>query len=190
MWQANKSVTVLKDMKKMIEHDVTPIRIRKHLEKDIPYRIKWLNNPKVNRFVGDEIGKGTNLTKEKAWFVNYKKSENKKFFTICDNSKPIGFMGLSNINKVNKNADVFIAIGEDDYRGKGIGKIAMEWIINYGFKKLKLHKISLGVIKDNTPAIKLYQSLGFIIEGEMKDEVFHKGKYYNFLSMAIFNIIK
>ena len=96
-------------------------------------------------------------------------------------------MGLSNISKPNKNADLFIAIGEDDYRGKGIGKIAMEWIIDYGFNKLKLHKINLGVIKDNTPPVNLYKSLGFVVEGEMKDEVFYKGRFYDFLSMAIFN---
>lgn len=163
------------------------IKIRKHLRKDIPHRVKWLNNPTVNKFIGDEMGQKTTLKKEKEWFANYEKAKNKKFFTICDNSKPIGFMGLSNISKPNKNADLFIAIGEDDYRGKGIGKIAIEWIINYGFKKLKLHKINLGVIKDNRHAVELYQSLGFVIEGEMKDEVFYKGKFRNFLSMAIFN---
>ena len=163
------------------------IKIRKHLEKDIPYRVKWLSNPNVNKFIGDELGQKTNLQKEKEWFANYLKNRNKKFFTICDNSKPIGFIGLSNISKPNKNADLFIAIGEDDYRGKGIGKIAMKWIIDYGFNNLKLHKINLGVIKDNVPAVNLYKFLGFVIEGEMKDEVFYKGKFYNFLSMAIFN---
>ncbi|MCK5320426.1 GNAT family N-acetyltransferase [Candidatus Parcubacteria bacterium] len=163
------------------------IKIRKHLPKDIPCRVKWLNNPDVNKFIGDEIGKKTNLKKEKEWFADYQKDKSKKFFTICDNSKPIGFIGLSSISKINKNADLFIVIGEDDYRCKGIGKIAMEWIIDYGFKKLKLHKINLGVIKDNIPAVKLYQSLGFVIEGEMKDEVFYKEKFYDFLSMAIFN---
>ena len=163
------------------------IKIRKHLEKDIPCRVKWLSNPKVNQFVGDEMGQKTNLKKEKEWFTNYKKAKNKQFFTICDNSKPIGFMGLKNISKLNKNADAFLAIGEDDYRGKGIGKIALEWMINYGFKKLKLHKINAGVVKENIPSVRLCKSLGFVIEGEMKDEVFYKGKFYNFLSMAIFN---
>ncbi len=164
------------------------IKIRKHLRKDIPYRVKWLNNPNVNKFVGDEIGEETTLKKEKDWFSNYKKDKNKKFFTICDDSKPIGFMGLSNISKSNKNADLFIAIGEDNYRGKGIGKIVIKWLIDYGFKKLKLHKINLGVIENNRHATKVYQSLGFIIEGRMKDEIFYKGKYHDFLSMAIFNI--
>ncbi|MDP3043149.1 MAG: GNAT family protein [bacterium] len=163
------------------------IKIRRHLQKDIPYRVKWLSNPNVNRFVGDEMGQKTNLKKEKEWFANYQKAKNKKFFTICDDSMPIGFMGLSNISKPNKNADLFIAIGEDDYHGKGIGKTAMEWIIDYGFNKLKLRKINLGVIKDNIPAVNLYKSLGFITEGKMKEEVFYKGKFHDFLSMAIFN---
>lgn len=157
------------------------------MPKDIPYRVKWLNNPKVNKFIGEEVGQKTNLEKEKVWFANYQKAKNKKFFTVCDNSKPIGFFGLSNISKLNKNADLFIAIGEDDHRGKGVGKITMKFIIDYGFKKLKLHKINLGVVKDNIPAVKLYQSLGFIIEGEMRDEVFFEGKFHDFLSMAIFS---
>lgn len=163
------------------------IKIRKHLQRDIPYRVKWLNNPNVNRFIGNELGQKTSLKKEKEWFANYKLDKNKNFFTICDDTKPIGFVGLSNISKQNKNADLFIAIGEDDFRGKGIGKIAIKWIIDYGFKKLKLHKINLGVIKDNTPAVKLYKSLGFSTEGEMKDEVFYKDRYHDFLSMATFN---
>jgi len=163
------------------------IKIRNHLQKDISYRVKWLNNPKVNKFAGDRIYKKTTLKKQKKWFSDYKKNKFKKFFTICCNSKPIGFMGLSNISKLNKNADLFIAIGENEYRGKGIGKIAMKWIINYGFKKLKLHKINLIVIKDNIPAVKLYQYLGFVIEGEKKDEMFYRGRFYNSLSMAIFN---
>lgn len=162
------------------------IKIRKHLTKDIPYRIKWLNNPQVNKFFGNELGKKTDLKKEKEWFANYLKAKNKKVFTICDGSTPIGFMGLSNISRINKNANLFIIIGENDYRGRGIGKFALAWLLDYGFKKLKLHKINLGVIKNNVIAVKLYKSLGFIIEGEMKDEAYYKGKFYNFLSMAIF----
>lgn len=163
------------------------IKIRKHLKEDIPYRVKWLNNPNVNKFIGNELGQKTNLKKEQDWFNDCVKNKNKKFFTICDNSKPIGFMGFSNISRRNKNADLFIVIGEDDYRGKGVGKIAMKWIIDYGFDKLKFHKINLGVVKNNASAVNLYKSLNFVIEGEMKEEVFHKGKFYDFLSMAIFN---
>lgn len=162
------------------------LKVRPHSERDIELRVKWLNNPKVNRYVGEEIGKKTTLKKQKEWFADYKKDPNKKFFTILFDKIPVGFMGFSNISQVNKNADLFIMIGEDGYRGKGLGEQAMNWLIDYGFQKLKLHKINLGVIKDNKPAVSLYKKLGFAVEGEMKDEVFHDGKYYNFLSMALF----
>lgn len=162
------------------------IKIRPHIKTDIPYRVKWFSNSNVTKYIGDLLNSKTTLKKEKEWFKNYQKNKNKKFFTICNDSKPIGLIGLSNINKTNKNADLFIAIGNDEYRGKGNGKIAMKWIINYGFKKLKLHKINLGVIKDNIPAVKLYKSLGFVVEGKMKDEVCHKGIFHDFLSMALF----
>jgi UDP-4-amino-4,6-dideoxy-N-acetyl-beta-L-altrosamine N-acetyltransferase len=162
------------------------IVIRPHQKQDIPYRVKWLNNPRVNKFIGDTPGQKTNLKKQIEWFKNYQKDKQKKFFTICDEKTPIGFMGLKNIHKINRNAELFIAIGEDDYRGKGIGKIAMQWLLNYGFQKCKLYKINLGVIENNIPAVKLYKSLGFKIEGKMKDEIYYKGKYYHTLSMAIF----
>ena len=162
------------------------IKIRIHKKTDIPYRVAWLNNKKANIYIGDELGKQTNIKKQQKWFENYRKNKSKKFFTIMDDTKPIGFMGLSNISKSNKNADLFIMIGEDAYRGKGVGKIAMQWLLDYGFVKLKLHKINLGVIERNKPAVKLYKKMGFKIEGVMVDEVFYKNGYYTCLSMALF----
>ena len=163
------------------------IKFRIHNKIDIQYRVKWLNNPNINRFIGDILGQKTTIKKETQWFDDYQKNKTKKFFTICDNNKPIGFMGLSNINVVNRNADLFIVIGESEYRGKGVGKKAVKWLVDYGFEKLNLHKINLGVIKNNIAAVKLYKSIGFKVEGEMKDEVYFEGKFNDFLSMAIFN---
>lgn len=77
-------------------------------------------------------------------------------------------------------------IGEDNYRGKSIWRLSIKRIIAYGFNTLKLHKLNLWVIEKNIPAVKLYQSLGFITEENMKDEVYFEGKFHNFLSMAIF----
>ena len=162
------------------------MKIREHTKEDIPLRVKWLNNPKVNKLIGDEPGKETDLQKQKDWFDNYEKDENKKFFTICDNELPIGIVGLSNISENNKNADLFIAIGEDEYRGKGFGKESMKWILNFAFEELKLNKVNLGVFEENESAVMLYKNIGFEIEGIMKEEVYFDGKFHNFLSMAIF----
>lgn len=164
------------------------IKFRAHTEKDILYRVKWLNNPKVNRFVGDRPGQKTSLIKEKAWFLAYRKDlAQKMFFTICDDNQPIGFMGLSHIDKINKKATIFIAIGEDAYRGKGIGKEAIRWLLDFGFNKLQLRKISLAVFEENISAVKLYESMGFRVEGVLEDDAYFLGKCHNLLLMAKFN---
>ena len=162
------------------------IKIRIHKKIDIPLRVTWLNNPKVNKYIGNQLGKRTSLKEQEKWFKDYQKDKNKKFFTILFNNKPIGVVGLSNISKQNKNADLFIMIGENDFRGKGISKEAMKWIIEYGYNNLKLLKINLGVIEDNKIAVNLYKKLGFKVEGKMIDEVYYKSRFYNFLSMALF----
>ena len=163
------------------------IKIRKYKKKDILLRVKRLNNPQVNKFMWDEPGKRTTLEEQQEWFKKYEKDENKKFFTICDDEKAIGFIGLSNISEKNKNADVLIAIGDDIYRGKWFGKKAMVWILDFAFKELNLNKVNLGVFKENELAVGLYQHLWFTIEWDMKEEVFFDWKFHNFLSMAIFH---
>lgn len=166
------------------------IKFRPHKREDIPYRIKWFSNPRVIRYLGFEEKIRRTRKTENEWFNNYekeKKKGKKKFFAICDAKKPIGLIGLGKISKVNKNSDIFIIIGDDAYLKKGVATKAIEFIVDYGFKKLRLHKISLGVFVDNKPALGLYKKIGFKVEGTMKDESFFGGKYHNFYSMAIFN---
>jgi RimJ/RimL family protein N-acetyltransferase len=162
------------------------IKFKDHKRKDIPYRIKWLNNKKANVFISDN-NKKTNRAKQIKWFDDYEKNKNKKFFTIYDEMKPIGFMGFSNIDKINKKAEIFIMIGDDNYRGRGYGKDSLKYLLDYGFKKLGMKKIYLGVYKENNSAISCYKSVGFKIEGVFKKDAFFNGRYHDSIMMAIFS---
>ena len=165
------------------------LRFRPHKRADIPFRVKWLSDPEVTKYLGENRrGQKTTYQKEKFWFDQYVKNKKiKKFFTICDNKKPIGFLGLTKISQANKNSDMFIAIGEKDYWGRGWGKKSVIYLVNYAFKKLKLHKLNLGVIKDNKPAFYCYKSAGFKVEGLLKDDARMEGKYHDMYTMAIIN---
>ena len=164
------------------------IKFRPFIQTDLPYRVKWLNNPALNRFIG-QLGVRTNLSRETKWFSNYQKDPTRRLFVICDRQHPIGLVGLIHINRSDRQAELFIAIGEDDYRGQGWGKQALQWIIRYAFLKLKLHKIKLSVTSDNTAAIHLYEAMGFGVEGELSDEIFDRQhqNYRHLKLMALFN---
>jgi len=148
------------------------INFKPHSRKDIPHRVRWLNDPSASIFTDNQGGKSTDISEQREWFDRYKKDKNKIFFTIYDNVHPIGFMGLSNIDHSKGEANLFIMIGESGYRGKGIGKMSLQYLIKYAAEKLKLRRVSLEVLKANAPALHLYKNLGFITEKESGKEYF------------------
>lgn len=101
--------------------------------------------------------------------------------------KPVGSVFLRDIDYECKKAEYGIFIGEDDSRGLGIGTIAARLILEYGFDKLRLHKIFLRVLSDNEAAIQSYKKAGFRQEGYFKDEVMLDGRYRDIVFMAVFN---
>jgi RimJ/RimL family protein N-acetyltransferase len=142
-----------------------------HTRQDVPLRVKWLNNKKANVYAIDSPSMSTTLKKQEEWFDDYENNINKKFFTIYHDSKPIGFMGLTIINKEKKDASLFIMIGEDNFRGKGYGKIALQYLIDYGFNTLGLNRLIAEVNKKNDASIELNKSLHFKIFDEDETEL-------------------
>lgn len=91
-----------------------------------------------------------NMKNQEKWFEEISKVESsRKMFVITEqHNNPIGVCGFINIDKENKSADVAIILGERKQRGKHLGSKSLELLVNYGFKKLKLHRI--GVKYSNT----------------------------------------
>lgn len=141
------------------------LNFKPHSEQDIPNRVKWLNNKAV-KFALENFDHVTDLVEQEKWFKDYESNDSKKFFTIYFNDLPIGFMGLSRIDSERRSANVFILIGEDEYRGNGFGKMAMNHLIDYAFRELDLKILELDVYNQNLPAINLYKALNFKIVEE------------------------
>jgi RimJ/RimL family protein N-acetyltransferase len=97
----------------------------------------------------------------------------------------IGITGMHSINWISRSGEFRILIGEKDYWGKGLGKEVTQLMCAYGFNKLNLEKVWLGVTKSNERAYQTYVNCGFVIEGELRNEVFRNGVYYNVTRMSI-----
>ncbi|MED3553270.1 GNAT family N-acetyltransferase [Cytobacillus praedii] len=73
-----------------------------------------------------------------------------------------------------------------EYWGYGIGKNLLKESISWADSN-GLKKITLQVLETNDNAIKLYQKLGFEIEGILKkDKILSDGNYYNTIIMGRF----
>jgi ribosomal-protein-alanine N-acetyltransferase len=61
-----------------------------------------------------------------------------------------------------KSATIGILIGEESWRGKGVGFEVITRVLEFCFTDLELELIELGVDKKNLRALNLYKRLGFI----------------------------
>ncbi|AIT09056.1 hypothetical protein LO80_03075 [Candidatus Francisella endociliophora] len=110
------------------------------------------------------------------------------YFIIKDSlGNKVGFVIITELlNKHNSIHIKRIAISSL-YKGKGYGKAAFELILNWIFKNTQAHRVWLDVKDFNTRAIHIYKSLGFVIEGMLRDYEFNslKNKYESFHIMSI-----
>lgn len=147
--------------------------------------VKWLNDPEVNKFL---FVRGITLAKEKKYILERIKGKVKNTLHFCIDTIEgvhIGATDLGNIQTRNKNASFGIMIGDKNYWGQGYGEEAARLLIDYGFKKLKLHRIELDVYSYNPRAIKLYEKLGFKKEAIKREHNFYNGKFYDTITMSL-----
>jgi RimJ/RimL family protein N-acetyltransferase len=86
-------------------------------------------------------------------------------FIALENEKIIGMIDgqiRSNL-QVNHNCEIGMSILKK-YRRKGIGKQLLTRLIDWA-KSKSIQRLELEVMSHNIPAIKLYESHGFIVEG-------------------------
>ena len=76
-----------------------------------------------------------------------------------------------------------VATRADSVR-QGVGRMLAEALIDLAENWLNLHRLSLIVFSDNEHAIRLYQSLGFEIEGTMRRFGYGNGAWMDAIMMA------
>lgn len=151
---------------------------------DAPRFVKWFNDPGFNRFM---LLRKVSLKEEREWIKNLsKKKKTDLVFAIETKDKiHIGSIGLHQINHQSHNATLGIMIGNKLFWNRGYGTDAAKIMIDFGFKKLKLHRIGLNVYEYNLRAIKVYKRLGFVKEGVKREHTLWKGKYWGTYHMSI-----
>lgn len=75
-------------------------------------------------------------------------------------------------------------------QGNGVGRALINAALDLADNWLDIRRIEITTYTDNTGAIGLYESLGFVIEGEMVDYAYRNGEYVNAYQMARIRKVK
>lgn len=99
-------------------------------------------------------------------------------------NKCIGQIAYFLVDNKNHFAEIEYCIGTE-FQCKGYATEATKAIIEYGFKKINLHKVQICTKTINQPSKRVIEKCGFTYEGTMRDFFYMNGEYVGRLYFSI-----
>jgi ribosomal-protein-alanine N-acetyltransferase len=162
--------------------------LRQFVDSDLENVFRGLSHSEIIKYYGVNYHSLEAAKKQMIFFADLEKNETGIWWAVCskDNKMFYGACGLNSLRKEHKKAEIgFWLLCE--YWNKGIMTEAIPLICNYGFGKLKLHRIEGFVNTKNENSKKLLVKLNFQHEGTMNECEIKNGK---FISLDIYAKLK
>jgi RimJ/RimL family protein N-acetyltransferase len=132
------------------------------------------------------FGNGYSRADLEAWVQHHGTARDEAFFVIADgDDRAVGHVALYKIDHRIGSAEFAILIGERKLWGTGLGRACSRQIIQYGFDELNLQRIYLEVLESNPRAQRLYESMGFVVEGKLRRHQFKNGRHVDVVVMGL-----
>lgn len=161
--------------------------LRKLMEKDAEKMLEWMHDPDINcyfRFDANDM----NMERTIEFIIKSNESKTDRHYAIVnEDDEYLGTVSLKNIDYKNKKAEYAISTRKKAH-GTGVAYEATKEIIRIAFEELNLNRLYLNVLSINERAIKFYEKVGFIFEGESKQDIYIRGNFYNLKWFGITNL--
>ena len=145
--------------------------------------VRWMRDRTVRLNVG--VRTTPTLSTTRRWIARALRDDTIRPFAILIDGEHVGNVVLDRIDRHLGTARLSIYIGKRSTRGKGVGRTAVGLALRQAFGPLRLRKIWLTVHERNRPAVETYLSLGFVVEGILRDEFRLGREWINALYMGI-----
>lgn len=162
------------------------IGLRLPTQDDVPLLLRWFNDSTVLQFIASTLPKTE--SEEQKWVERVLASEHDYVFVIVlkEGARPIGTVGLHDIDWRNRRASIGMVIGAKDCWEQRYGTETARLIGAFAFGTLNLHKLCSGVLASNPRSHQLQLAAGGKEEGRLRDQYFVDGAYVDEIKIAFF----
>jgi RimJ/RimL family protein N-acetyltransferase len=121
-----------------------------------------------------------------AWYRTRNQQPDRLDLAVVDKASGqcVGEVVLNDWNGSNRSCGFRTVIGPSG-RDRGLGTESVRMIVGYGFEKLGLHRIELQVYAFNPRARRVYDKVGFVAEGVLRDALRWEDEWVDATVMSI-----
>jgi len=153
-------------------------------DQDTERGFEWVNDLEVTHFLG--IEGPIPLHREREMLGRERDpAEDIMLAILTEDGTHIGNCGLHRIRLTSRKAELGIMIGDKRYWSQGYGADAVKTLCAFGFVRMNLQRIQLGVFSHNPRAQRCYEKCGFQVEGRFRRSIYKAGEYRDEIRMAI-----
>lgn len=165
----------------------THVLLRELTTADQPALRAFVNDPDVMR--ASSVYAPVSDVQQDSWFKSAMGSHNAHWFGIEDirteQPRLVGTCCLVDIDWVGRVAELRIRLGDKTVWGDGLGSDACALLLAFAFDDLNLERVGLRLWAKNTRAQRLYEKLGFIVEGRLRSAGFINGSRDDVIWMGL-----
>lgn len=155
---------------------ISGIAFREMQQQDLPFLVGVRNECRAMLHNDTEF----TLAQAQDWF----RTKHPKFYIATLEGSSIGYFRTSNWDETSRH--VFVGFDlHADYRGKGLAQAAYRVFLRFLFEECGMNKVSLELLGHNERARRLYQRLGFVLEGVKRQEVWRNDRYLDSLLFSM-----
>jgi RimJ/RimL family protein N-acetyltransferase len=141
------------------------VRLRPVTEDDLPYLIKWDNDPEITRWAGKKF---ENDEDAREWYLSRRSLQRRTYAIEAENRELIGEIEVINISWRLHTAEIRIFIGEKHLWDKGLGEESVRTLTQGLFESTTLSEVFLRVDDRNVRAKRCYSKAGFRPRGRVR----------------------
>jgi RimJ/RimL family protein N-acetyltransferase len=160
------------------------VECRRLADEHAPAFSEWLNDDAVTRLLFQGWRPLAPPAVAEMW-QREAQDQNTISLAVYRGGRFIGTTGLYQIQWVMRSAEFRVFIGDKVSWDKGVGTDCARLMCRYGFDKLNMNRVWLGVNAANERAVRAYEKAGFAREGVLRQEQYRNGRYYDVIRMGM-----
>ncbi len=163
------------------------VRLTAFRAADMETMTRWYQDENFIRLLQSSPAMPVTEHEWKQFYEDLPKLKNEFHFAVrpLESDDLLGWIGLDGVRWNHRTGSLVIGFGEAKNREQGYGYDALRLLLHFAFDELNLHRVFLSVFEYNKRAIRLYEKIGFILEGTQREALLREGQRYDVYNYAM-----